>query len=402
MTDQEWKARFQREPLKPPSGFETRHDALLKRLTAEKEIVMRKKVSFAMALVLILLVLAIGAALAAGMGVFGQFADPDRGTKMQDLDASSQLYDVTVTAEGAQGKYPDILFTLNQGLYDGEALYFSYTLSGAQPAVTFLDGTPEADTKWTFTPQTGQMTTDWAQELSKEDYAQFQKRLETDGRVYFTYWPANIGDGAYLADGTILDVSDSGQKRQEDGTLTGFTEIQRPLPEAARSKTSLDLQVSLARHQITYYQDKTGNYYLYGENIRTMLPFTVMKSGDTSRYEGSASFEAYTANIVLTLTDVQVQADILIGGPEAWLSAWNNNGDGGEPVDLILGYALYADGMPCQETGSALGEKDGNLSIQMAWSKPAAFKELRARPVYNHSGEHPQEEIILTEVPVSR
>ena len=106
MREEDLIRRLEQSQRPLPEGFEARRDTLLRRLIREEEIVTKKKLSLAMVMALILALAAIGAALAAGLGVFGQLAAPYNKEKLEKLDSLSQSYQQSVTLK-AEGEFPE-------------------------------------------------------------------------------------------------------------------------------------------------------------------------------------------------------------------------------------------------------------------------------------------------------
>ncbi len=391
----ELKRRIQAERPELPRGFESRHDALLHTLTHKEEIVMKKKVSISLAFVVVLLVLAFGMALAAGLGVFGQFAGQSGDSRLQSLEEVSQSYTDQSAIEELNAHFPALNFAASQAHYDGKSLYIAYTLSGPMTTLEYLDPKGAKEVQWEITPEDG-MSTAWDEALDPKAYAEMQRRLSEDGRVLAVVYNQFVGDGAELSDGTYINPSRSDYKLLEDGGMQGYTEFEFPLPEAAQDKEKLEVVFKLLRTVYLYYQDETGEYYLlnYGERIDPIhLPVTVLKNGGQRQLQGEGSFERYSAAIAATMTDVDLKAECRITGPKSWATAWETWESGGE--DYLFEYALYADGERIRTIGFSCLVEDGVITFLQEYEHPGNARELILRPVYSQSGERPQEDIAL-------
>ena len=386
-----------RRPL--PEGFEARRDMLLQRLIREEEIVTKKKLSLAMVMALILALAAIGAALAAGLGVFGQLAAPYNKEKLEKLDSLSQSYQQSVTLQ-AEGEFPETAFTLDQGYYDGESLYVSYLISGKSHIGKFLDGKPDEAALKNFEDhgRTEDIAFGLQPELGDAFWSQVESRIEKDGYAYFQLFSQYLGDGAWLDKDHYINPSESDYKTRPEGGYIGYTEFERPLPEAARNKDSVDLYMLIYRGTTTYYLTK-DKALAQGTRSEAQLPMHISRADEAPQiFSGTGQFAGYSAEIRVKVSPVEVKADIRLSSLQkdqraAWDDADMDKVD--ETMDVLRHYQLYADGKPCPHTAYQASITDEVLEIAMGFAKPESFQELQMVPVYSQSGKRPEEAITL-------
>ena len=172
-----------------------RQRAVLADMKGEKPV--KKKMTLAIALVMATLLLG-GTALAAGLGLFGQFAetaDESRVEELNRLEKLAQNIDETKTVQ-ADGK--DVTLTLRQAYCDGTRLFYSYELTGG-----------------------------------------------------------GLGDGADLADGTPTMIVESGEQEREDGTKVGYQTVE--LPEGVNVGATLDILLRVSGVDVPFTVPVTDN-----------------------------------------------------------------------------------------------------------------------------------------------
>lgn len=172
-----------------------RQRAVLAEMKGEKPV--KRKMTWAFALVMALVLLG-GTALAAGLGLFGQFAqsaDESKAVQLNQLESLAQTYDErqTVTVDGQ-----DVTVTLRQAYCDGVRLFYSYELTGGA-----------------------------------------------------------LGDGADLADGTPTMIVESGEQTLEDGGVVGYQIVE--LPEGVDIGATLDILLPVSGVDAAFTIQVTDN-----------------------------------------------------------------------------------------------------------------------------------------------
>ncbi|NLD52588.1 MAG: hypothetical protein GX650_06810 [Clostridiales bacterium] len=392
------------------------------RIAKGEDTPMKKKLSFTLVLAIMLALVLAGVALAAGLGVFGQFADNEqRKQRMEKLDTHARAYDAQVTIPSASPAMPlpaeddyqrlvkaqydrAFQFTLEQAYVDKTSLYFSYTLQHQDAEPVFGEGLPTGAFEWQDMPGAR-----WADTYSIGDgqddrkYAQWLDGHE--GGSYIIHHNVGVGDGANLKDGTVLDIIDGDSRRMEDGSIQGYMECQ--LPENLPQGEELDIQVDLFYGSTVIYQDKQGvrTAYVTRPDNRGIeyFDFTVFRDGTTTSVRGRRrdipSPDGKTfAEAFLSISQVDAKGHVRLHVPKSWTQVWNMLGDGDGPktTDYIMDFVLYADGTayPNRDGGVTVVD-DTHLNIGLRFDLPRDAKKLILRPIYRHSGEKAEADIVL-------
>lgn len=152
---------------------------------------MKRNLSFVVAVITALMLLG-GTALAAGLGLFAQFAQNDNTNastvQLNLLDAVATVYDQTqtLTVDGET-----VTLTLHQAYCDGVRLYYTYEIKGAV-----------------------------------------------------------LGDGADLADGTPTMIYESDERELEDGTIIGYQTVE--LPDGVELGDTLDILLPVGSEGVPF------------------------------------------------------------------------------------------------------------------------------------------------------
>lgn len=378
----------------------------------------KKKMSVAAALVMVLLFVLLGAAVAASLGVFGQFAgDEVNGQKLQNLENVSKSYGQTQTTEplaasGAQVSaagdvYSQVLahqkertfdFTLEQAHFDGKRIYISYTLGKlAEWDIAFGEGMPTGNISWEIQKQGKAIGSNifGDPELNKK----ITDHLNSHDSAYVMIDFASLSDGFFLSDGSDLDITDSGSKELADGRTQGYGEYQG-IPQALKDADSVEASLHIIYGTEIIYQDADG----YKEAV-VMNPedrgiknirFTILRDGKTLAKSGEAEFEKYSAKVELTVSQVDISATLTMKCPGDWTRVWTEMGEFKAEEDYVYDYALYADGKLCKETDCGIKvTATDQLEMQLRYELPVSYQTLTLRPVYMRGGEKAAEDMAI-------
>ena len=287
---------------------------ILRRIEGEENVYRKRTYGFALAMVLALALC--GGVVAAELGIFGHFglSSEWNGARLARLDEAA--YPVGETVESPEG----FALTLEQAYCDGERLYFAYSLTG-------------------------------------------------EGVV--------LGDGAELADGTVLTIWDRGEETDDHGVIRGFQEVE--LPEAAKPGEALDIVLTVIIPD--------GEAYRFVD-----VPFAV-ELAQRQTLTGSAAFAEYTASAALYITDVEIYGEVDVVGPEVWRDLFMNRTDA--EIDYVVDYQLIADGVALSNKDYTYGEAEGGYGIPVRYDLTESSEHLVLRPVRYWSGECADEEIVL-------
>ncbi len=397
------------------SGAELSQDSMrqvLQKARDERPVHSKPRLAFVLAAVLTLL-LACGA-VAASMGVFGQFGRSDNGTeaKMQALDQEAQTYAETQELPTAIPAAPEstmltdydmllahqqqkaIRVTLNQAYCTDDRLYISYTLT--DPTFKMFFGTGKPSGFSTFTLEAEGKPFIKSQITSNRHLGKLAGQwFESNPEGWFVYDSFALGDGAFLEDGTYLSILEGESSWPDnDATRIGYMVVE--LPKSLPAGDSLTFCVDVFYGTSVFLQS-AGDLYsapIDTANTRNRLSFTISKTGKTQSVTGQAAFPSYHADAQLTASNVELYGKVILSDcPQAWLNGWNEN-DGAETVtDRILDYQLVVNGTAFDSTDSGFFvNAQGQLEIQLQFA-PVNLYNLALRPVYADSGPHAAEDI---------
>ncbi len=381
------------------------------------ERVLKRKVSLALVCAVILSLALAGVAIAAALGVFGQFGttDEQRSERLQRLDTAAETIGAAVSVSApeareqpaeAQTDYDRLLarqygrsfeLTLEQAYCDGSKLYFSYTLQYSAPEMETGEGKPSGFEQWDIENPGQRYEEVWSHDDPTLDES-IISWLDGHESGWYAYDSVGLGDGARLSDGTPLNIQDREDQQVDETTIRGYQEVE--LPEGFEGDT-LEIELSVLYGTSVFYQDGTGVYWAHvaqPENRGILrIPFTVSPSGTATGLSGEGAFEEYSARASLLVSDVDISGDVVIDCPEAWKEHITDWVEGVSGTEYVISYSLYtSDGqrMPNRD-GSFWINEEGKLVINVRYDRTESTEGLRLRPEYSESGERESEDIAL-------
>lgn len=381
--------------------------------TIREEKPMKKKIVFACAMLLTLALA--GAALAAALGVFGHFGDQELYTlsseRLKKLDQVAEILDTQVTLAApqpqetaqAQTTREELIehqygrtfsLTLNQAYCDGNKLYYSYTLT-TNTAETFRgEGKPTGIETWDMPSPGKRYSESWSHDRPELDEAIVQW-LDAHDSSWYAYDTWGLGDGADLASGEYTMILDSGSEYVDDHTIRGYQEVE--LPENTPEGDSIVLVFQVMYGTALYYQDATGAYSTHiaqPENRGIIdVPMTVSRTGSTRAISAEGTFDQYSVQVELRVSDVDISGTATLNGPKEWTDA--ESGFDGQ-ADCITSYLLVSGDKTLRNLDGGLREVEpGVLEIGLRYDLPVSTEGLRLRPVYSRTEERVEEELKL-------
>ena len=374
---------------------------------------MKKKLSLALVCVILLTMLFAGAALAAVLGVFGRMnASPYDAQKLAQLDKAAAVLEMTVpleapvseTASPSQTVYDTILsrqqdrtfeLTLNQTYYDGQKLYYSYTLktNGAQSWQG--EGMPTGISEWLMEEPGRRYGDVWANDLPGRD-AEITKWLSGHESSWIAHENWSLGDGARANGGYELDIIGGDSEVLDACTLQGWQEV--TVPHELSEADELTIELTVLYGASIYHQDESGVRWAHiaqPENRGILrIPFTVSKNGQTRHLQGEAAFASYAVKAGLSVSDVEISGKVILKVPKEWTDLLTDRIENQHDGDVILDYHLMADGeMLSNHGGSLHTPMDGRLEIGLQFDLPKSMEELMLAPVYTKAGVKMEEAI---------
>lgn len=379
-----------------------RQQAVLRAIRKDEKVV-KRKLSVALVCAIVMMLALCGAAIAAGLGVFGQSAsDAQNAQSAARLERLEDVADDVRDTQAAQGPsdasaQPQTVrdamlaslygrrfnLTLNQSYFDGRKLYYTYTLTTNAPLSWFEgEGMPDGFDGWDM------------QEEGK--YAEHYMSSDEDvQRRYVSFFAAHpvgyigresmcVGDGADL-NGEPLTILDSGETVVDDHTIQGFQEVE--MPEGFTPEDDIAIELTILYGASVYYQDEVSVYWAHvapPENRGILrLPFTVTLNGQTEALTGAVATSAYSAAATVYVSDVDISGEVVFDAPE-WAAAFAADTDGAQPMTMpyINSYTLVADGASYPNLDGAYGvNADGQFFVRVRYDLPESTGSLSLRPV---------------------
>ena len=366
-----------------------RRQAVLRAVRGRNEVV-KRKLSVAMAFAIVMMLVLCGAAIAAGLGVFGQAAN-DAGNRQSAArldrleDAAAAVNDTQAAqAPSAAPAQPRTVrdtmltslygrrfsLTLNQSYCDGRKLYYAYTLTTNAPLAWYEgEGMPTGFDSWDMQAQ-GR----YAQHYTNGDedtQARYVSFFDAHPLGYIGKESMCVGDGAAM-NGEPLIILDSGETIVDACTIQGYQEVE--LPEGFTPEGDLSIELTILCGASVYCQDESSVYWAHvatPENRGILrLPFTVPLNGQTETLSGTVVTGAYSAAATVRVSDVDISGEVIWDAPAR------------AAADMPLcDYTLVADGVEYRNLDGACGvNADGQCFLRVRYDLPGSTGSLTLRP----------------------
>lgn len=324
------------------------HDAIMSRIEGEKT--MKRNVSMALVLAIVMLIALGSMAVAAGLGLFGQFradrADEMSYERLGLLEEAAVSIGETrhLTVSGRQKnvkpanvreglleaqKGREYELTIDQVYCDGKKLYYSYTFRMKGECLALYEGEATGFDSWTDARPGKRFDEVFDTWLGEEQNRRVAQWLNSRRSGYAVKANACVGDGAELPDGTYMNPVDSDYRQVDERTVSAYYEVE--LPEGYEAGESIEFVLTVITSDTVYAQDETGVYMtsLFSRDARIDVPVKAQVTGRTAARSGEGTADGYAAKAVVHASDVDLSGSVRIDAPEDY-----------EPE----GYALIADG----------------------------------------------------------
>ncbi len=365
----------------------------------EAKTTMKRKLSMGVVFALVLTAVLACAAVAAGMGFFGQLAEEYGGTWARlfgALEEKSDVNDELLSVEGTEDtRYPEVAFSVSQSYYDGRTLYLTYELQNAASTYDFTWRPAREELAGMWMPGIVAAMPGEEGPTYTGDAALDEALLEAakkDGSAGVVAYQSGIGDGVWLSrTDELLAMTESDDRRLEDGTIIGMRKFSE-LPEAARDLDGLPIDFKLNRSRMYVYYDGETMYMKTEPDEKVRLPVTIPRSGaeEPRTLHAEREFERYRVAADVTVTELVIRTEVTVTS----LTGEPVNGDDIRGGDLSF-YTLYLDGQQAEGLsgeasgfGTAVYEEideyvrpetmPGELTLVPAyWNEEATDRELR-------------------------
>ncbi len=347
-----------------------------------------KKISASAILVIALIILMMTAALAAGLGLFGELAqNQDTDKRLAQLDEVSEPMSVSLVTDDG------ITIEIGQAYYEGNRVFMSYRLSGNLFSVDLHEGAPEENYSWSDV-----LENTIAAKTFVNDIPELQRLnawLDGKGQRWGTSLEAALHDGLYLEDGTYLDIIGGNQVIQDDGSIIGWKECKIP---ADRTSDALTFKAVLFRGNNIMFQDVNTYKWLYQRGESTDIFFTLKHNDRYTFLKGSTETDVYQARVELADGKVDLKGSIHVIAPEAWAKIWNT-WENEEGLDIIESWNLYQNGVLISKEGTQSIRTEGNeIVFEQLYPHIESIDGLSLVPVFSQTGEHADEAIRIEQI----
>ncbi len=348
-----------------------------------------KKISASAILVIALIMITMTAALAAGLGLFGELAQTQStDERLTQLDKVSEAISVSLVTDDG------ISIEIGQAYYEGNRVFISYRLSGNLFSVELHEGAPEENHSWSEV-----LKNTIAADTFSNDIPELQRLnawLDGKSQRWGTSYEASLHDGLFLEDGAYLDIIGGDQVLQEDGSVVGWKECEIP---ADRISDTLTFKAVLFRGNNIMFQDETTYKWLYQRGESTDIFFTLSHNDRYVFLKCSAETEFYRALAELASGKVDLKGTIRVTVPEAWTkicNTWENE----ESLDIIESWNLYQNGVLISQEGTQSIRTEGTQEIifDQLYPHMESIEGLSLVPVFSQSGEHPDEAVCIEQI----
>ena len=348
-----------------------------------------KKISASAILAIALIVVTMTAALAAGLGLFGELSQSQiADERLAQLDEVSEPVSVSLVTDDG------VIIEIGQAYYEGNRVFISYRLSGNLYSVELYEGAPEEDYPWSEVFENTIVA-----ETFGNDIPELQRLfswLDGKGQRWGTSFDASLHDGLFLEDDTYLDIIGGDETLQDDGSIIGWKECEIP---ADRLSDTLTFKAVLFRGNNIWFQDGSTCKWLYQRGESTDISFTLRHNDHYIFLKSSTETDIYQAQVELASGKVDMKGIIRLTVPDAWVEIWNT-WENEENLDIIDYWNLYQNGVLISDEGTQSIRTEGTqvLIFEQLYSHMESLEGLSLVPVYSQSGEHQDEAIRIEQV----
>ncbi len=373
--DAEFSALDRRASLKP---------AVMAQIRGGKSA--KRRVSMALVFAVVMVLALGGAAVAAGLGLFGQMRagkqDETSYARLERLEEAAVSIGETkhLTVSGGKHENPQTVrealldkqngrtydLTLEQAYCDGRKLYYAYTLKLNGERLILGEGEATGFDRWDAAYAGERFEDVFDMGLGEAQNEKATQWFNDHKNGYVVKRSAYVGDGAELKDGTPLNPVDSGSEDVDERTIRAYYEVE--LPEGYQAGDTIEFVLTVITDDTVYAQDESGVYEAALMNRAAMIqvPVSVPMTGKAQTLRGEGTADGYAAQAALTVSDVDISGEVRIDAPKDYVPE---------------GYTLLADGVEYPNIDEWM-EYDGQTHIiHLRFDLPETTGGLTLMPV---------------------
>ncbi len=345
-----------------------------------------KKVSTSAILVIALVIVSMTAALAAGLGLFGELAHNPRG--------DSRLSEVEKVADSIEREWTTedgITIRIEQAYFEGNRVFISYRMSGNWSSTVLHEGAPDGEITWDWVEENMIV----AQTMISDEPVRQQAIRQLDGQSqrWIDSTQKGLHDGWSLSDSTYLDIIGGDNIVLDDGSVIGWKECE--IPEECLEET-LTFQARLYRNHTIMFQDHSTYRQFTERGETTPFEFTLAQNTDQIQLKGSGNGSEYTSVAEMRAGHIDLRGTITVSCPDSWIQVWET-WENPDHIEMIEDWHLCRNGEVIVDNGlqGVSVNEEKQLVFEVMFDAIDDLAGLTLVPVYQNGQPHMEEAITL-------
>ena len=284
-----------------------RRERIRQEIKREEEPAVKKKLTLSLALTIVIVLVLTGVALAVGLNLFEYFGQQD--SRLNRLAPDTSLTtDPVASVESASLGVTSA--SINSAYYDGQSLLVGYIIQNGSRREAF---TPDEELLSRMSKSDETLVPRVSGEEDADLMEKYLRAVEEGtpfGMVSYSVYPS---DHTETDDGIDLPPRTEWDEVTDDGMRYVMREYESPLPEAARNREVLNIQIRLYQSVSYLYFDGKQCYQLTESKGAGAMTASVNRvDAGTLRFVGAGSYQdiavTVTANVSAVSAEVLVTA----------------------------------------------------------------------------------------------
>ena len=283
-----------------------RRERIRQRIHQEEETVVRKKITVSMALAIVILLALAGVALAASLNLFEYLGRHD--ARLKEIAPEATL--ATESPETVESsKLGTTVGTIRSAYYDGQSLLVAYSIENGTRTERF---TPSGEQLARMTKLDALPFIELQDGEGQPILNEFNAALKSATPYGFSRYSVYPSDHTETDDGIDLPPTQEMQESTPEGEQYMLREYENPLPEAARNRESLRIQIRLYQSAYTLYFDGTDCYELPVERQEAGAMTATVSRADaqTRHFTGEGTYNGVKVRVEADAS--AVHADVTV------------------------------------------------------------------------------------------
>lgn len=283
-----------------------RRERIRAKIHQEKEPVVRKRITVGMALAIVVLLALAGVALAASLNLFEYFGRNDARLKEIAPEATLATESPETVESGSLGT---TVATIHSAYYDGQSLLVAYSIENGTRTERF---TPSGEQLARMTKLDAPPFIELQDGEGQPILNEFNAALKSGTPYGFSRYSVYPSDHTETDDGIDLPPTQEMQESTPDGEQYVLREYENPLPEVARNRESLRIQIRLYQSVDSLYFDGRDCYALpfEQEEAGAMTATVSRANAQTRHFAGEGTYNG--VNVRVEADASAVHADVTV------------------------------------------------------------------------------------------